>query len=362
MHALKMHIIPRYIYVLQQPNIHKNVLKRSDRKIRWAVRHILHLPSHCHNSGIHAALKSGGLGVLSFLQSIPRILLNRTIKLRGSDRYIDAAMQEAQNNGRLERLIERNCNTKLDTLKHNERELQLSFSGNGLAQTKNHPACSKILRQPPRYWNGEQYIRAVQLRLNLLPVRSNPTTPSHLRQCRNGCPQKETLCHILQHCSLVHDSRIKRPDHVVRRTAKEADRKGWNVQIEPRIRGSDGELLKPDLLIWNDSKLIVCDIGIAWEGPDPLSQSFATKVAKYSRPSFLESVSLRSEGRRIYVLPLIVGARGTWCSLNRHLMHHVGMSSKYIEDIIATTMRGGWQTHSAFMRAIWRRTRRIQPL
>lgn len=46
-------------------------------------------------------------------------------------------------------------------------------------------------------------------------------------------------------------------------------------------------LRKPDLILTNASDVIVMDIGVSWETPGDLSESFALKKNTYNQPEFL---------------------------------------------------------------------------
>lgn len=56
--------------------------------------------------------------------------------------------------------------------------------------------------------------------------------------------------------------------------------------MEPRIRDVSGALRKPDLLLYREGTLVVCDVAIVWEGPEPLTTAAADKVRRYDDPPF----------------------------------------------------------------------------
>lgn len=60
----------------------------------------------------------------------------------------------------------------------NTNKLAESFSGNGINQVSNlvsnNIACSFYIDNAPIYWSGEDYIRAIHLRTNLLQCKSIP--------------------------------------------------------------------------------------------------------------------------------------------------------------------------------------------
>ncbi|KAK9719184.1 hypothetical protein QE152_g22785 [Popillia japonica] len=156
------------------------------------------------------------------------------------------------------------------------RKLQESYSGNGLRQgstsgvsgstsgvsgnwVRNPPnfwsgtegstsgVSGNWVRNPPNFWSGTDFINAVKLRGNLLPTKGIPSNPPHERRCRAGCNKTESLSHVLQGCPLTHWHRIRRHDRVAGRLRQIAERKGWIVEEETRLRLADGSLRKPDL-------------------------------------------------------------------------------------------------------------------
>lgn len=352
---LKDYLVPRYVSYFQNFSITQQILKKADRLVRYCVRSILHLNAHCNNAVIHAPKKAGGLGVFNFSQNIPVIIKNRWEKLRNISESLDEVLDLSMDwFGKITQYIKPHLNTKEKIASTNANTLADSFSGGGIGQVGGHRACSEYIDRPPVYWSGEDFVRAIHLRTNLLPCKSIPSNPVPERRCRAGCFKAESVSHILQHCPITHAPRIHRHNYVAKRVAQEARRKGWIVTEEPNIRRADGVLLKPDLLMVKDNTVIVSDIGIHWEGPMPLSVAYSNKVGIYSNPLFVERLQNMYPDKNIYVQPLIVGARGGWCPPNRFLVTRIGMSDACIKDIITTTMRGGCYTHRYFMKYVWR--------
>lgn len=223
---------------------------------------------------------------------------------------------------------------------------------------KHHRASNGYIDVPPRYWSGQDYVRAIQLRANVLPTAGLPYNNGEDARCRAGCERRETLCHVLQKCPLMHWERIKRHDYVVKRLKNIATKKGWQVTEEPNIRDLSGRLLKPDLLMTKESSIVISDVSVSWEAPEPLGTAYRTKKAIYSEPAFLESVRSRYPGMEIKVCPLIVGARGGWCPENGEIVQLLGMADSNIADLVHTAIRGGVIIHQQFNRLIWRRGRR----
>jgi hypothetical protein len=73
---LKLYVIPRLLYGLQNPKITNRTLREGDRLIRKAVKGFYHLnaphPRRTHTC--HCRGRRGGLGVMELRRAIPRIL------------------------------------------------------------------------------------------------------------------------------------------------------------------------------------------------------------------------------------------------------------------------------------------------
>lgn len=354
--CIKNHLIPRYIHSLQSPTVHSATLTAADRILRWAVKKVLHLPSHLHSAALHAPIREGGIGIFSFRDKIPIIIKNRLEGLLDADPFLNQVLIEAKGwSARVEKLIKPRGATKITIDSLRSRELHESFHGGGLQEMKHHKASGHYLYDPPKYWSGEDLIRAVQLRTNTLPTRSLPYTPAQEAMCRAGCARRETLCHVLQKCPLMHWERLNRHNHIARKIKNIATKKGWQVEEEPHIRGEDGSLKKPDLLMVKGDQVVITDVAVCWEAPNPLGAAYRTKQFIYGGQEFLDKVREMYPDKVILVLPLIVGARGAWCAENKALVDAIKITVSEIKEVISSAMRGGWIIHQHFSRRVWRR-------
>lgn len=77
----------------------------------------------------------------------------------------------------------------------------------------------------------------------------------------------ESLSHVLQGCPVTHFERIRRYDEIVKKVARHSRRRGWTVEVEPRVYHPDRQLYKPDLVIHQPRGLTVVDVQVCWEGP-----------------------------------------------------------------------------------------------
>lgn len=350
------YLVPRYISKLQNPRINIDVLKNADRLTRMAVRKALHLPKTTSNAYLHAPRKYGGLGLFNFRSRIPAILKTRLDAFEYAEcpRLKNISRATVKIRDRLEKL---QGDWPGDADRSGRRwaeELQSSYSGNGIDQCSNNNECSTWLSRPPPYWSGEDFIKAVQLRGNLLPTVGIPSNPPENRKCRAGCERVESLSHVLQKCPATHWKRVARHDGAVGVLAKAAEERGWRVEREPNIRCTDGTLKKPDLVLRKGDEVIISDAQVCWEGPRRLTEAYAGKVSYYSTPTFTNAIMRRFPGATITVLPLILGARGAWCEANRGLCAAVPLSKPKQRALINGVIKGAFIIHSHFSKCVWR--------
>lgn len=353
LYIVKNFLLPRFQDQLQSAIVTKKVLKAADTIIRVSVRKFLGLNRSCADAYLHAPVKSGGLGVTCLARQVPAIMKRRlnnlindaspttaaVLSLPYSVRLYDKLLNWTHDNGGSSSIIARMMAEKLEN----------GYSGNGLHQGDCSTESGSWINNPPPYWSGSDYKKAVQLRGNLLPTKGIPSNPPHERKCRMGCNRNESLSHVLQKCPAAHWQRIRRHDQLVTHARKIAEKKGWVVEEEPHIRCTDGALRKPDLVLQMGCRVIVCDVAVSWEGPSSLSLAALNKRAIYSEPRFLSAMASRYPGKHIVVAPLIVGARGIWCRDNVMISSILSFSKQDIRSFITKTIIGSISIHRYFM-------------
>lgn len=152
---------------------------------------------------------------------------------------------------------------------------------------------------------------------------------------------------------MTHYRRIRRHDHLVEILAKSAKMKSWTVTVEPRYRGTDGRLRKPDLSFSRNTNVIIADVAVSWDRPEPLTDAYQNKVTIYSDPPFINTVQRVHPGCTISVHAHFVGARDTWCSLTDGLLGVLGVDRGLGSSFVCAALRGGIHTHFAFGRPVW---------
>lgn len=354
---IKTYLIPRLLHLLQTPRITIKLLKDVDTFVRISVRKILHLNRTCADAFIHAPVRFGGLGVLSMRSHIPIILNGRLHNIVNShDRY-GSDLSRMSEFIRLENKF-RSWSHNVDSTTMAARNwcdaLEASFSGNGLLQGSSNFHSGGWIDNPPPFWSGSDYVRSIQLRGNLLPTMGIPSNPQEARKCRGGCDRNESLSHVLQRCPVTHWNRVRRHDRIVNLTAKMITKRGWKVEIEPRIRCASGLLKIPDLICTKNDEVVVCDVAIPWEGPQSLGVIHNHKIATYGNAETIAAIRNKYATDRVLIRPLIIGARGIWCSQNNGLINVVGIRQPDIRVLINNTINGSVIVHREFMKSVFK--------
>lgn len=365
---LKTYLIPRYIAALQSPVVTMKNLKQIDYFIRTYVKRMLHLPKSTPNAVLYAPKREGGLGIFCFRTSVPQILKERIDKLKD---HGDAKMKEVLSGnwiGKLEERLDgwssRFGSTKEELKRYWGNCLEVSVSGGGLRQDVG--IGNNWLEYPPKNWGGRGFISAIQLRYNMLPCAGglqNVNVRYGDKRCRSGCQRIETMSHVLQKCPNGHDLRIYRHDRIVNTLAETLRLKpGRQVEIEPRIRGPNGILRKPDLVINEGECITILEIGVHWEGPDCLDTAADNKIAIYSDEACVQGLKNRyGREKAIRILPFIVGARGVIPKCSAVVAKALQISNVCQRRIINEVICDGIKIHKQFMRTVWARGHRNDP-
>ncbi|KAK9719198.1 hypothetical protein QE152_g22804 [Popillia japonica] len=282
----------------------KKTLKDADRRLRMPIRKVLHINKSSPDAFIHAPIREGGLGIISLQVHVPAIMTRLTATADPVTAAVLTIPAVEKLYQKLLKWTEGNGGSTTNIMKECGRKLQESYSGNGLYQRNNSGISGSCVRNPPPFWSGGDYMKAVLLKGNLLPTKGIPSNPPHERMCRAGCRKTESLSHVLQGCPLTHWNRIRRHDRIVGRLRHIAESKGWIVEEERRLRLADGSLRKPDLILAEGDTVTVCDVTVAWEGPTPLDLAYNQKVAYYSQRLVLDEVQKLYPGRNAVVLAL----------------------------------------------------------
>ncbi|GLV46533.1 hypothetical protein CBL_20858 [Carabus blaptoides fortunei] len=132
-----------------------------------------------------------------------------------------------------------------------------------------------------------------------------------------------------------------------------AMKEGFTVHSEPHIRGEDGILKKPDLLLVKNHQLTVINVGIHWEGPNALAAAYQNKLTTYTTPAFLNEMRKKYVGESVSVMAFIVGARGVWCPRNNELCALINLTDQQMFTITADVLKGSVAIHKDFGTRVW---------
>lgn len=331
-----------------------------DKSIRGSVKTFLHVPKQLCNAFLYTDFKGGGLGLFSFYARIPDILLGRLERLRtsGGGGIGEVLSSEWATN------FEERLHTMVTPFGRGPKQqknfwrskLERSFCGAGLAAHSGDSSVSAWIRNPPTFWSGNDFVRALQLRAGVLPTRGglhNTRLPFAEKRCRGGCARVETVCHVLQRCDATHFTRMRRHNRIVGILKRAATRCGWNVTVEPHTRDALGRPRYPDLVLEKGNGVVVADVAVHWEAPNPLATAFQHKVAKYSDPDFVRALQRIHPDKEINISAMVLGARGTWCAGNDQLFRLLGLPRRVAAWMVSDVMMGSLDIHRDFARVVW---------
>lgn len=351
---IKDHAIPKVMYFLQGPHTTAAQLKSADLLVKAAVKKSLHLHLHTPDAALYANIKDGGLGIAELRSVIPKITRSRVQNLRNhiEDTCLMAALDSTPITAFLDR-ITRLCRPT-DQRTEWKAKLMDAPTLRGLEQSVQDPASYRWLSYPPYGWTGRDYVKAIHLRLNVLPTVGIPSNPIEQRRCRSGCNKVETLAHVIQQCPNTHWQRISRHNEIAKKIERHC-RERWEVVAEPHVRHQDGTLFKPDLAITQGESIIVCDIGVNWEGTQSLEESHGNKKRVYDNAKFREAAARKWPNKNIIVEPIILGARGIWPEANQPAQDLLRITQAVKSSCVNSALKWGPSIHTYFMRSVWRR-------
>ncbi|GBN67767.1 Retrovirus-related Pol polyprotein from type-2 retrotransposable element R2DM [Araneus ventricosus] len=174
--------IPGVLHQLTFSKLYAGTLNKLDILIRSTVRAILHLPHDVPWACFHASPKDGGLGIPPLRWAVPVLAKNRGMYY---PKLLTYEGIELKSTGQV--------HTRM------RWKLLEAIDGAGLRETGQVPAASSWILDGTTLMTGRNYISSAQLRLNTLYSRSRAAKGrSTNHQCSRGCPQPETLNHMLQ--------------------------------------------------------------------------------------------------------------------------------------------------------------------
>ncbi|XP_060831618.1 uncharacterized protein LOC132915867 [Bombus pascuorum] len=163
--------------------------------------------------------------------------------------------------------------------------------------------------------------------------------------CQRCHAQPETLRHILGLCQYTKGLRIKRHDEVKTLLAKNLQ---VNNQVFVKATINIGEnLLKPNLVVKNEVRLLVVDVTVRYENRDYLQKAAKEKVDKYT--TCLNELKKRYGVNEGAVLPVVLGSRGTITPETINNFKTLDISKKDMKTIIMNVLRSSIETCNLFL-------------
>lgn len=171
-------------------------------------------------------------------------------------------------------------------------------------------------RHPPAFWDGSTYIKGFRLRAGVLPTVGglhNRHLPFQDHRYRAGCNVVESACHILQKfrvpiTSCSDDTTTWWTSSPSPPPPKVGMSRLSRISVAPTATTHSGLRI---LVCRRGDCVIVADITVSWERPDPLTTAHRNKVAIYLDPHFIEAIRKSYAGTTPEIHALAVGARDT---------------------------------------------------
>ena len=202
----------------------------------------------------------------------------------------------------------------------------------------------------PTGMSGGKLVRCFHMRSDILPTRAllfrKKQYPSEA--CRHCGAPKETITHLLGACRshIAKTQCINRHDRVVKQICRMAENQKLVVNKEKALFGREGQRARPDAIISGEEITFIVEVGITTETLDhtALKRRYIEKRKKYEcqwiKDSMLEA-GLVPQGNRIILVPIIIGARGSYLKSIpaevQMLAHSLKVSSRKLLSCVAQT-------------------------
>lgn len=179
----------------------------------------------------------------------------------------------------------------------------------GLALEKSKDTAAMVSCRTPLSFQDWHYIH--RARLGVLPVKCRPGSKIHDQKCRLGCGKDETSHHVVSCCQANMVMSTKRHDLILSFLATEAEKHGHRLTVN---QVTDDSALRPDLVVHSANPPIIIDVTVPFDIPNGMERAHGEKVEKYQHLGT--------------VLPLVVGALGSWLPTNNEIANALGFSGR----------------------------------
>lgn len=359
MDLIQRYLIPHFLHKLIACAPQGSTLKEIDNGIRQEAKSILHLTPSTTDGLFYTSKLHGGLGLPRIEHLVKIAVLKHALKAEGTtDDALREAMQEVSIQKKLSgyaNSLRINWPTSMQGLQAAKKRLrkentdrwqQLISQGQGVEYFREDRIGNAWLSNP-KLLKPSRYIDALKMRTNTF---GNKTTLSRAKMtdnvsCRKCGAQPETLGHIIGGCISVKPMRIRRHDEIKDLIAKIAGR-SCAVFPEPTVR-VEGNLLKPDLVIKNQEKLIVVDVTVRYEIGGSLRRAYTEKVEKYKETA--ELIKGKLGCKTAEVLPIVVGARGAMTVKTVRNLKALKFQKKDLLTVSMIALRSSIEIANAFI-------------
>ena len=313
---------------------------------------------------IHAEIKDGGLGIPSLSLRIPRMTMQRHMKLSSSvDKVVQAILKSEAGQASIakihnpKRVNNREVNTKQDEREIWSSKLYSRVDGKGLGQHQDSKMINDWVNDCSLKISGADYIRAIQVRTNTLK------TPA--RAARGRKENGNNLCrldrqvansnHIFQVCQSTHGLRVKRDDDVVDMLNSSMKRKGYATFKEARLKYKK-TFRKPDLIVTKGGKVIILDPIICGNTAD-LNERRLHKEVLYGEEVLLEEArrivkthdpSIRIKETIVHGVPMTF--RGSMDNFTCRFLKILGVPRRFLNLMIVRTLVNTYKMFQAYSR------------
>ena len=235
----------------------KKSLLTLDRKVRHFVKKWCHLPRDTTSATIHAEVKDGGLGIPSLELRIPRMTIQRHMRLSSSlDHVVQAIYSSEAGLATIARIHKPKMmnNIPIDTKKAEQEvwanELYSKTDGKGMSQHRDSKMINDWVIDCSLKISGADFVRAIQVRTNSLKTPARAAW-GRLENGSNLCRLDRQVAnsnHIFQVCQATHGLQVKRHDEVVDMLNSSMKRRDYVTFKEPKLKYKN-TFRKPDLII-----------------------------------------------------------------------------------------------------------------
>lgn len=346
---LKVYLIPRFIHGLVLGRISHASLRKLDRQIRAAVRRWLRLPNDITKSFFHASNKQGGLGIMSFESSVPRLTRNRLDNLRLSTFPIVREIADG------DWANQRRSWCRMAKVRDNDWPALLyrSVDGFELREAGDVTASTAWLDDPMIFVPPSDWIQYIKIWVNAIPTRIRTTRGTRRLHedvlCRAGCAVQETAAHVIQQCFRTHGGRVMRHDAVAATVAAELQRGGYKVRREHVFKTREG-VRKPDILAVKGERGYILDAQIV-SGARSLHENHLTKRQYYANnKDLVDQVAdlLQVTPTNLTISTVTLTWRGIWAKTSATTMDAMGVSRIVQRGITTRTLKGSYTNFVRF--------------